>query len=127
MSEEKWNPVKGYEGIYEVSDVGNVRNAKTLKVLKLTTNSKGYAQVHLYSGTHSSRKAKVVHRLVAEAFIPNPYNKPLIDHINGDKTMNVVSNLRWATPSENNLNPITRENLIHYGPRGPYKKRNDLC
>lgn len=103
----EWRKVIGYEDRYEVSDYGEVRNLNSERVLKLTTNSKGYAQVHLYCGGHDTRKVKSVHRLVAEAFIPNPENKPQIDHINTVRTDNRVSNLRWVTQSENGQNPLT--------------------
>lgn len=113
MTEEIWKPVRGYEERYEVSNLGNVRNKETLNVLKPQTNRYGYLQVNLYVCGHSTRKMKTVHRLVAEAFIPNPENKPFIDHINTIRTDDRVENLRWVTAKENNLNPITLEKYRH--------------
>ena len=66
--------------------------------------SNGYLQVYL----RGSRIPQLVHRLVAEAFIPNPENKPFVDHINGNKLDNRVENLRWVSPKENTNNPNTR-------------------
>ncbi len=67
----------------------------------------GYLQV--YVRINGKRYAKHIHRLVAETFIPNPENKPCIDHINGNKLDNRVENLRWATHKENSNNPVTIE------------------
>ena len=71
---------------------------------KQSNNGLGYLQV----GLSGSRNLKLVHRLVAEAFIPNPENKLTVDHINGNKLDNRVENLRWATQKENNNNPNTK-------------------
>lgn len=111
MSEE-WKPVVGYEGLYEVSNMGNVRLLRSGKIAKLSTKSRscgGYRVLTLIRYLNGVRQVKTahVHRLVAEAFIPNPDNKPCIDHINTDPTDNRVSNLRWSTYMENNRNPIT--------------------
>ncbi len=89
--------IRGYEG-YQVSNHGRVKNSKTGKILKPYL-TRGYLRVSLYN--ESGRKCKLVHRLVAEAFLPNPENKPVVNHINGCKTDSNVSNLEWVSPSEN--------------------------
>lgn len=95
-----WVKVSGYSN-YSVSDSGEVRNDATGKVKRPTLNKRnGYLVVDLYEG--NVRKKAPVHRLVAEAFIPNPEGKPTVDHIDGCRTHNDAENLRWATYSENN-------------------------
>ena len=115
--EEVWKPVKGYEGLYEVSNIGRVKsldkyvqnNSKLQhrpeRILK--PGGKSYSVVALCKEGKIS--GKTVHRLVAEAFIPNPENKPQIDHIDTNPKNNHVSNLRWVTRSENLLNPISHK------------------
>lgn len=122
---EIWKPVKGFEGLYEVSNMGNVRSVghnvcfldygkyidfyRDGKLLKLTVNKQGYCVVCLYDASIKKAKLYKVHRLVAETFIPNVENKPMIDHINTIKTDNRVENLRWCSQKENCNNPLTRE------------------
>ena len=84
---------------YEVSDAGEVRNVITGNVLKGRL-SNGYHYVLLCPG----KKNMKISRLVAMHFIENPENKPIVDHIDRDRTNNHVNNLRWATVSENSLN-----------------------
>lgn len=111
---ETWKPVRGYEGLYEVSDWGNVRSLNyrrtgMVKLLKQRTNQFGYQVIGLnYDGKQHFNQ---VHRLVAEAFIPNPYNKPEVDHINTNRTDNRVENLRWVTKKENGNNPLTLKHI----------------
>ena len=94
---EYWNDIEGYPN-YAVSNLGRVRSKKTGKLLK-SYQTKGYLRVSLYND--AGRKCKLVHRLVAEAFIPNPQNKSDVNHINGCKTDANACNLEWATASEN--------------------------
>lgn len=101
---EIWKDIEGYEGLYQISNEGNVRNTRNNKLLH-QADLRGYKRV----GLSKNNKVfwKQVHRLVANAFIENPHNKPQVDHINTIRDDNRVENLRWATISENNLNPIT--------------------
>lgn len=111
---EEWRWIKGYEGLYEVSNLGNIRSwikaggggttmRSSPRIRKHYIRKDGYHYIGLID------KSYQVHRLVAEAFIPNPENKPQVDHIDTDPSNNRVDNLKWATQSENNLNPITRK------------------
>jgi hypothetical protein len=99
--EEQWKDVLGYDG-YKVSNLGNVKGRKGW-VLKQTSCKLGYKSVSLYT-TKTEFINKRVSRLVALAFIPNPENKPDVDHINRNVEDNSVENLRWVTKSENQLN-----------------------
>ena len=96
---EVWKDVVGYEGYYEVSNIGNVRNSLTGHILSPGL-SQGYYYVVLCR--HGNRCNKQVNRLVAEAFIDNPENYPIVHHKNEIKTDNFVDNLQWCTYSYNN-------------------------
>lgn len=91
---EEWKNVIGYEGLYEVSNKGNVRNVRRNKLLKLSKNRYGYIQVYLYK--NGIRTVFTVHRLVAQAFLPNPDNLPEVNHRDEDKTNNRVENLEFC-------------------------------
>lgn len=109
---EEWKSIKGYEGYYEVSNFGNVRSLERIvtrsdginqpvsaRVLKLIIGSKGYFVVRLHKD--GIGETKDVHRMIAISFIPNPYNKATVNHIDGNKINNNIKNLEWATYKEN--------------------------
>jgi hypothetical protein len=105
---EAWKPVVGYEGIYEVSSLGRVRMLRRMRsdgrtyperIARVKPLTTGYLNMSLYKGGKEVRA--FVHRLVAEAFIPNPESKPCINHKDGNRSNNAVENLEWCTQSEN--------------------------
>lgn len=106
-----WKPVEGYEGFYEVSDRGDVRSLPRLvkngaksfrttaaRILTPIRSGSGYLHVSLCKGKQTFR---AIHRLVAEAFLPNPENKTQVNHIDGDRYNNSAENLEWCTALEN--------------------------
>ena len=100
---EYWKPIKGHPN-YEVSNLGNVRslnwhNERIVKNLYLKRHNKGYLQVELTDG--KTKRMYLVHRLVAQAFLPNPNRLPQVNHIDENKANNSVSNLEWCTGSQN--------------------------
>lgn len=107
--EEIWKDIEGYEGFYQVSNFGRVKRVETNRILKGRKDSKGYLMANLSKNSIVSNKT--IHRLVAQAFIPNPENKPDINHIDEDKTNNNVNNLEWSTRKEN-CNHGTRNERI---------------
>lgn len=112
---EEWRPVVGYGGIYSVSSVGRVKSSAHRKyyarILKQSTPR--YAMVNLYRDGKMSTVS--VHRLVAEAFTPNPLGHPCVDHIDRNKLNNTVSNLRWVSLETNALNSdrLERSRGVH--------------
>lgn len=117
---EIWKDIKGYEGLYQVSNYGNIKRLARCqldgrhlkeKLFNLNVSGDGYIMVGLTK--NKQRTMYYVHRLVAEQFIPHEKDKYEVDHIDTDRTNNHVDNLRWVTRSENNLNPLTRIRLGH--------------
>lgn len=115
--EEVWKIVNDYPN-YEVSNTGRVRNRKSGRLLQQKLGREGrYMSVYLCNNGHENTQR--VHRLVAKAFIPNPENKPQVNHIDGNRLNNHISNLEWCTSKENNLHAIKTE-LNH---PGEYQKK----
>ena len=126
---EIWKDVKGYEGLYQVSNLGNVKSLKRVvphkmtgsrtipeKILKLISDGSGYLYVSL--SKDGKKKNPKVHRLVAESFIPNPDNLPQVNHIDEDKSNNRVDNLEWVTSLDN----LNHSNVIEKGHSSRRKK-----
>lgn len=99
---EIWKDIKGYEGRYQVSSWGRVRNIQTGNIITPYKNEKGYLKVYLNKGNHKNAKFRI-NRLVAQAFIPNPYNLPQVNHKDGNKENNSYTNLEWVTNKENQV------------------------
>jgi hypothetical protein len=112
LPNEIWKDIKDFEEIYQVSNMGRVKSLERkvshptceyrlvpTTILKDKDNGKGYRVLDLYK--EGKRYCKKKHRLVAEAFIPNPDNKPEVNHIDTDKTNNYATNLEWVTGKEN--------------------------
>jgi hypothetical protein len=110
---EQWKPVKGYEGYYEISNLGNIRSVdrevatafgysviRSGKILSKVVDAYGYETVHL--SRENQKKRHKVHRLVADAFIYNPNNLPSVNHKSENKLDNRVENLEWCTIAYNN-------------------------
>lgn len=112
MLNEIWKDIKGWEGIYQVSNVGRVKSLKRFlvkeeRIMGLHDNGRGYLNVRLRKDSRGN--VKYIHRLVAETFISNLENKQEVNHKNGDKSDNRVENLEWCSPEEN------REHAIRTG------------
>lgn len=112
MEQIIWNAVVGYEGLYEVSNMGDVRSleiyvnckggAKRLskgRMMPIRKNNRGYCTVSLHHNNKTNRF--LLHRIVAEAFIPNPNNLPQVNHLDEDIENNSVTNLEWVSDDDN--------------------------
>ena len=109
---EVWKNISGYEGLYQVSNLGRVKSldrgtrsgrgryARKGQILKPYKNGSGYLRVDLYKND-GTKQRKTIHRLVCEAFLSNPNNLPEINHKDENKENNAVSNLEWCTPKQN--------------------------
>lgn len=111
MSKEEWKSIEGFEGLYDVSSLGRVRSYprngtkdKDIHILHQGVTKSGYCRVAL--SKNDRMKNYAVHRLVAQAFIPNPENKSEVNHIDGNPNNNTINNLEWNTRSENHLHRV---------------------
>ena len=117
MPHEIWRDVVGYEGLYNVSDFGRVKSFHNGKIIiRKPAFSNGYLKVSLCKD--GSIRTHKIHTLVAKAFIPNPENKPSVNHIDGNKTNNCVENLEWSTQTENMQHASQIGLLKHQGLKG---------
>lgn len=124
---EIWKPCVGFTWNYEVSNLGRVRslgnagNNRPGLILKPKIDKGGYLTIPSMRNNEGRLKSTKVHRLVAQAFIPNPDFKPQVNHVDGDKQNNRVDNLEWCTHSENTLHSY-RIGLQKSNGRGEIKK-----
>jgi len=136
---EDWKDIKGYEGLYQISSKGRVKSLPRVieyfafgktqtrmqhgRILKQSTCSSGYPIVHLY--TESERQNVMVHRLVAIHFLPPIPGKDFVNHKDGNKENNNVSNLEWVTKSENTLHALDNNLLLKRGEDCNFSKLNE--
>lgn len=118
---ETWKAVKGYEGLYEVSSLGNVRNSNTSKVLRSCKHRSGYLSVMLYKDGRPKRIN--IHRLVATAFLSNPNGYKLVNHIDENKGNNIAENLEWCSCEHNMRHGTARARMSKKRGHGSRKGR----
>lgn len=105
--EEVFVEVCGYEEYFCISNLGNLFSKRSRKILKQNKNSSGYLSVATKIGGRSgTNKCFIIHRLVAEHFIPRVLGKDFVNHIDGIKHNNILSNLEWVTKSENSIHAV---------------------
>lgn len=106
---ENWKDIPGYDGLYQASNLGRVKSSKGF-FYKGTPDKDGYMRVALIK----DRKAKTlrIHRLICFAFLPNPENKPQVNHKNGIRTDNRIENLEWCTAKENTIHSVLVLNRV---------------
>lgn len=109
---EEWKDIQGYEGLYQISNKGRVKSTRNNIILKPAMNNHGYYWVDLLN--HGIRKHATIHRLVAQAFIPNPNNYPQVNHIDENTINNQVSNLEWCTAQYNHDYGTRNERAIKH-------------
>jgi len=131
---EMWKYIEGYESCYSISNFGRVKSlARTInqKNRKYKTKERIMSQCICHKGYHRVRlnlngtgKNKTIHRLIAEAFIPNLYNLPMVNHIDGNKSNNAISNLEWCTAKNNSEH--ARDNNLTANLKGEKHPRSTI-
>lgn len=124
MQKETWKDIEGYEGLYQVSDLGRIKslNFNKTKRRKLLKQACTYDYKHITLFLNGKRTIYRVHRLVAVAFIENIGNKPEVNHIDGKKSNNKASNLEWCTSSENSMHAIKNKLSSTFGEGANFSK-----
>ena len=134
MNKEIYKDIRGYEGLYQVSNYGNIKHLSYWqenhrweghfsfykeKILKQYESKKNprLPYMHVILSKEAKPKLQMVHRLIAIAFIPNPLNKPHINHIDNNPKNNDIKNLEWCTPKENKLHSVKQGRAIFTGAR----------
>ena len=110
---EVWAKVKGYEEIYAISNYGRIKNITKDRLLSPINNGVGYYRVELRR--NNVGKKQYIHRMVAEAFLLNPHKKAEVNHKDGNRSNNHVSNLEWVTSSENTKHAVYKGTLKAWG------------
>ena len=127
----EWRAIKGFESLYEVSSCGDVKSIKHDKLLRGTEHNG--KQHYLYVSLCKNGKVvkRLIHRLVAEAFIDNPQNKPQVNHIDGNPQNNCVENLEWVTNAENTQHAydtkLNKLKQLHIEYMGKVKSLRSWC
>ena len=119
---EIWEDIYGYKNLYKINNKGEIYSYISKKIVKSSKKSNGYLFIHLYN--KGTNKCKYIHRLVAEAFIPNPNNYLEVNHKDGNKLNNCVDNLEWCTKKQN-MQHASKNNLIpkRYGADNIFSKK----
>ena len=122
---EIWKSINGYEHYY-ISNTGKIKNTKNNKnkLLNPIIRENKYSSITLYK--NNNKKSFTMHRLIAIYFIPNPENKPCVNHINGLKYDFNIDNLEWCTYSENEIHSVKILNKKHNGVKGVKNHNNKL-
>lgn len=125
MTNTEWRDIPGYFGKYQVSDTGLVRNSKGL-ILKPNSKSPRYHTVRLYCGGRNNFEDRLIHRLVAETFLGYPGDQYEVNHIDGNRYNNDISNLEWITHTENMKHGV-RLGLVTTDPAKDAHKKSVRC